>query len=351
MQHLSAFDLDFLAVLESQIEVINCRAAKLTDEDDVAEISKNIYGQADITMYMFKEWLKADNWLLYVAEGTSSGKVIGFLALNITDDETRVTVRSARVAEAKRGMRVYTKLLDYALLHSKTISTRIQSVINVKRMELKVPTNYTVRETFNLVAIRLFLEQGTTQLFDEKIRWDGQIQSRKFCDLYENQSGFREIFPHNNIFINFNLHCTSLQNSRIYLDEHKDVKFFYSTRILLHEFTGTLKHALSVIGPLPEKNTTDKFFTSVDLYGNDFDMFRCHVIKSIEIVSTAAMQHGKTSMVVKFCLHVEERHELAKFIAGGKNFEVSEDLELNIMEVNVKRHPYQYSFSDIPVEE
>ncbi len=85
----------------SNMEGFYCREAAISDQAGLEELSRNIYNVADYTLHMFPQWLDDPNWKLYVAE-VSSGQIVAFLGLCITDSNTRVTVRSARVAKSKR---------------------------------------------------------------------------------------------------------------------------------------------------------------------------------------------------------------------------------------------------------
>lgn len=334
------------------MEDFRCRSAKASDQEDLNEISKNLYSGADNTPYMFKKWLSDENWLLYVAEEKCSEHVIGFLALSISDDRTRVTVRSSRVAETKRGMGVYTLLLDYALLSAQKCCKKLKSVIRIRKIDFKFPETYEIKEKFRLVTVRIDLKHDMKGLCNDAANTQGwNISRRRLSDLYDTQINFRELFPGHNIDVDFTVYDVDLLESRVYIDSRKDLTIFYSSNdSRSKESNGHVKQAFCIVGLCPQEDTTDNFFTPVVLYGNDASMLQSHVSNVIGMVAEAAMNCGKNSFLLKMWIHSHEREDLARFMKEETKLEVLADYEMNVLEADIEKHPFRYCLSDIQGE-
>ena len=64
---------------------VKFRKATAQDYGHIKELSKGIYGNSDTLLYSFLDWLKSDEWYLFVGE-VCEDKPIAFIAVQVTDD-------------------------------------------------------------------------------------------------------------------------------------------------------------------------------------------------------------------------------------------------------------------------
>ncbi len=325
------------------METFLCRAAKSADHEDITEISKSIYNGVDYTSSMFLKWLAdVENWQLYVVEDPSFNKVVAFLALNITDNKTRVTLRSGRVAESMRGQGIYKLLLDYAL---QTVQIRFSEIRTVALLEMdhgKVLPNHSVKEKYDFVTVVFPLAPNTkTVEGDENAREVSELALIKLSKLYENQECVKELIPEMNMTIDFSVHNIDLLESRVFLDSQDHLSFLHSERIVSSEPKCT-KRVLSVVDLSPREDLAGNFVTSVDFYGNDGNMLRSHVMEVLRMVEKVATGLGKNIVVIHMGFHshlleIEERKELLESVMEGRKFEVLDSYTMQYMESDVKK--------------
>eukprot|EP00794_Sanderia_malayensis_P000068 gene68-664_t len=239
---------------------------------------------------MFPVWLSDENWQPFVAEVSSSGDVVGFLALHMLDNKTRVIIRSSRVAEEYRNNGVYSRLLHYSLLTVKEMFSSINAVVVTQLLALKTPEGYEAKHDFEFIAVRcgnrspinechcLLWSNGNTDAQDQPYI---AINHKSFSCLYETKTALmQELFPCNVISIEEAPYNLDLKENREFLDKQK---------LLVASFSEDEDYKVLSIVDLRQRESVNGYNVYyVDLYGNNSAVILQHALKAISMASQQA---------------------------------------------------------------
>eukprot|EP00794_Sanderia_malayensis_P000065 gene65-661_t len=222
---------------------IVCRKANISDQTFIDDMSKGMYSGIDFTPKMFPMWLSDENWQPFVAEVSSSGDVVGFLALHIIDNKTRVVIRSSRVVQEYRNNGVYSRLLHYSLLTVKEMFSSINAVVISQLLAVKTPEGYEAKQDFETALMQ-------------------------------------ELFPRNVVFIEEAPYDLDLKENREFLDKQK---------LLVAGFSEDEDYKVLSIVDLRQRESVNGYNVYyVDLYGNNSAVILQHALKAISMASQQA---------------------------------------------------------------
>eukprot|EP00794_Sanderia_malayensis_P000064 gene64-660_t len=288
---------------------IVCRKANISDQKFLDDMSKGMYGGVDYAPKMFPVWLSDENWQPFVAEVSSSGDVVGFLALHIIDNKTRVIIRSSRVAQQYRNNGVYSRLLHYSLLTVKEMFSSINAVVISQRLTVKTPEGYKLQKRHAYEVVRcgnrspvnechcLLCNSGNTDAQDQSyiVSKRFAINHKSFSCLYETKKALiQELFPRNVVFIEEAPYNLDLKENREFLDKQK---------LLVAGFSEDEDYKVMSIVDLRQRESVDgnKVYY-VDLYGNNSAVILQHALNAIGMASRQA--DGK---VFDICLQMHSK--------------------------------------------
>eukprot|EP00794_Sanderia_malayensis_P017586 gene17586-19339_t len=295
---------------------IICREAKISDQKFIDDLSKGMYSGADYTPKMFSSWLCDENWQPFVAEVSSSGDVVGFLALHIIDNKTKVIIRSSRVAEEYRDKRVYSRLLYYSFVTVKEKFSSINFVVSVQRPGLKTPLGYVVEHDFTFQLIRCGINPSNEST-EPKDQPDDELASlvinrESFSNLYEmKRSMMQELFSGNVVYIGQEMYRLDLKENRTFLDKQNHLVASYSE---------DEDYKVISIVDLFERESIDGYKVYyVDLYGNNSAVILRHALKAI---SMASEQAGGKVFDIYIQMHSKEAEAIFCHFLNRKNYQV-----------------------------
>eukprot|EP00794_Sanderia_malayensis_P000076 gene76-674_t len=300
---------------------IVCRKANISDQKFIDDMSKGIYSGTDYTPKIFQVWLSDENWQPFVAEVSSSGDVIGFLALHIIDNKTRVIIRSSRVAQEYRNNGVYSRLLHYSLLTVKEMFSSISAVVISQQVALKTPEGYKFQKRHAYEVVRcgnrspvnechgLLCNNGNTDAQDQPYI---AINHKSFSCLYETKKALmQELFPRNVVFIEEAPYNLDLKENREFLDKQK---------LLVAGFSEDEDYKVLSIVDLRQRESVNGYNVYyVDLYGNNSAVILQHALKAI---SMASQQADAKVFDIYLQMHSKEAEAIVCHFRNCKNFNV-----------------------------
>eukprot|EP00794_Sanderia_malayensis_P000063 gene63-659_t len=300
---------------------IVCRKANISDQKFIDDMSKGIYSGTDYTPKIFQVWLSDENWQPFVAEVTSSGDVVGFLALHIIDNKTRVIIRSSRVAQQYRNNGVYSRLLHYSLLTVKEMFSSINAVVISQQLALKTPEGYKFQKRHAYEVVRcgnrspvnechcLLCSNGNTDAQDQPYI---AINHKSFSCLYETKTALmQELFPRNVVFIEEAPYDLDLKENREFLDKQK---------LLVAGFSEDEDYKVLSIVDLRQRESVNGYNVYyVDLYGNNSAVILQHALKAI---SMASQQADAKVFDIYLQMHSKEAEAIVCHFRNCKHFNV-----------------------------
>eukprot|EP00794_Sanderia_malayensis_P000120 gene120-731_t len=300
---------------------IVCREANISDQNFIDDMSKGIYSGTDYTPKMFPVWLSDKNWQPFVAEVSSSGDVVGFLALHIIDNKTRVIIRSSRVKEEYRNNRVYSRLLHYSLFTVKEMFNSINAVVISQQVALKTPEAYKFQKRHAYEVVRcgnrspvnechcLLCNTGNTDAQDQSYI---AINHKSFSCLYETKKALmQELFPRNVVFIEEAPYNLDLKENREFLDKQK---------LLVAGFSEDEDYKVLSIVDLRQRESVNGYNVYyVDLYGNNSAVILQHALKAI---SMASQQADAKVFDIYLQMHSKEAEAIVCHFRNCKHFNV-----------------------------
>eukprot|EP00794_Sanderia_malayensis_P006834 gene6834-7602_t len=273
---------------------IICREAKISDLKFIDGLSKGMYSGADYTPNMFPVWLCDENWQTYVAEMSSSGDVVGFLALHVVDNRSKVIIRSSRVAKEHRDKGIYARLLHYSLSDIKEKFSSVKFVMVGQALEVKTPQGYEFKHSFAYELVRcganndnpshvecncnLCIADIDNQLRKHDALTSLSITRESFSSLFETKKQImRELFPRDMVNIEEALYRLDLKENRTFFDNHEH---------MVTNFSGNEDcKVMSIVDLFPRETVDGYNVYCVDLYGNNSAVILQHALKAIRLAS------------------------------------------------------------------
>ena len=293
-----------------------CRVAVLSDQDGVAELSNGVYLDTDFTAKMFSQWVKDERWLPFIAENTS-GRIVGFTALNVTDGGESVVVRSSRVAEEYRGNGIYKQIVNFSLRFAAEKLPGLKFVIRARPAHIRLPAGYDVIKSCLKIIFSCTMKPVSVihapRLLDTSIpRFQKYPLSVKgFASLYNESEGFRALFIGDILTIEGETFSLVNSSNWEYLETRSDLFFFYTSTNMQSSESSEANGVFSVLSLASKETNQGSTYVTLNIFGVDEPMVCYHVLKSMKTV-----KH-----------HVGNNFNLGLFIAPE-----SEDVIANIIQ-------------------
>ena len=291
-----------------------CREAGITDHAGITKLSRGVYDGTDYTPSIFPVWIDDKDWHIYVAE-TLLGEIIGFTALNRTDEGASIVVRSSRVAESYRGKGIYAMLLSSAFASVGTKSPEIKFVLEMRYAKSKPTENSDIVGRIARIVMLCDLRSETSKEILRPMRMNNQQYEQTpntFSSLYDNDSSFRSLFYQNVIIIGDDIMHAGFPDTRQYLDKKEALEF----RFTKSENEEGDELVFSVLNLSSKEDQLGNLVFELNLYGNGMCMMKYHVLQTFN----AIMQHagGNFSIVISF--DIKHQQELMKFFEKELEF-------------------------------
>ena len=255
---------------------VNFRETSNLDLERIRELSKGIYSGADTLVSDFIDWLKSDNWFLFVRE-IHEGKIVAFIAVELTDGRESLNIRSSRVDEDYRGRGIYKALFRYAVVYVRDMCPKVKYIYRIRLADVRVPDGYEIVKKRGLVV--MFCDGMVCKEEVNGNKWKLKYMKwPKFKELYERNEGVSSLFHHEMLEIHCDIFRLNCKANWAVLEERMN------TRILLTECVGRNSGSTAVVSLL----RLGKYFTNegipvtvVNIYGLNKEAVKCHIVKAV----------------------------------------------------------------------
>ena len=304
---------------------ITFREATDKDFGQVKELSKDIYHNTDTLVSDFVGWLKSSKWFQFVGE-TQKGRVIAFIAVELTDGRESLNIRSSRVDKNYRGRGIYKALFRYAIQCVRERFLDIRRIYRLRPAEVRIPDGYDIVKKRCL--IKLFWNRDVETYNEEKDvnPWKVRFVTwPKFKELYESSEAVSKLFVGNCLEIHgdvFNLDCkanwAALENR-------------VNVRIMMTECVDRDGRAESVISFLKlEQSFTNEGtqMVAVNIYGLNKAVVKCHIVKG---VLEATRYVGGVSVLFSFFVEKDIIAECTTALKELFDSDVKFQVEFNLL--------------------
>ena len=269
-----------------------CRVAVLSDQDAVTELSNGVYLDTDFTAKIFPQWVKDERWLPFIAE-TTSGRIVGFTALNVTDGGESVVVRSSRVAEEYRGNGIYKQMVNFSLRFAAEKLSALKFVIRARPAHIRIPAGYDLIKSCSKIIFSCTMKPVSavqvSRLLDTSIPQFERcsLSVKEFARLYNEGhggEGIRALFIGDILTIEGE--TLSLVNSSNweYLETRSDLFFFYTTTNMQSLKSSEARGVFSVLSLASKETNEGSTYVTLNIFGVDAPMVCYHVLKSMKTV-------------------------------------------------------------------
>ena len=307
-----------LFLLENEF---NVREVKYFDLEKVKGITEDPYGGMDYTNSVLKQWLEDDRWYLFCVE-TNARQIIGFTALNITDNETSAVVRSSRIAPDFRGKGIYKAMLSYALVEVKKKFPSLENIFRQRIVDVGIPVGYTRLKLITEITLQCDTKKATSLHHPKNLETFSLFQETRisFKDLanrHKTDEVLRSLYPMNLLTIEGEVFDITEESNIAYLQSRKEIMVSFSKGLSANN---NEKMAVSVLNLEPKQTDEEVPCANFDVQSNDATMAAYHLQKAL--IFFASLVHNAKSP--KFNLNVlfNDKHykEIAEFIVKELDF-------------------------------
>ena len=256
---------------------VKFREATDQDYDHIKELSKGIYENSDTLLYSLLDWLKSEEWYLFVGE-VSEYRPIAFTAIHVTDGMMGLNIRCSRVDKEYRGRGLFKAIVRYAVQYVRERVPNARYVYHIRVADIRVPEGYEVLKETEAVTVVLnartakCIENCVTSSYARSMTWI------EFKALYDSKDAVKDMFYSSTLEIDcdiYNLFC--LANWDV-------VEKRTGIRIMFTEDEGGDGKPEMVISFLRlEKFFTNEgtFMAAMNLYGLKEDALKCHIARGL----------------------------------------------------------------------
>eukprot|EP00112_Aurelia_sp_Birch-Aquarium-sp1_P017571 Seg4085.3 transcript_id=Seg4085.3/GoldUCD/mRNA.D3Y31 product="Histidine N-acetyltransferase" protein_id=Seg4085.3/GoldUCD/D3Y31 len=271
--------------------MIECkyRIAVLSDQEAVTELSNGVYLDTDFTAKIFPQWVNDDRWLPFIAE-TTSGRIVGFTALNITDGGESVIVRSSRIAEEYRGNGIYKQMVNFSLRFAAEKLTGLKFVIRARPAHVRIPAGYDIIRSCSKIIFSCTMEPVSAvhvpRFLDASIPpfQKYPLSVKEFATLKTEDKDFRALFIGDILTIEGETFSLANRSNWEYLETRSDLYFYYTYDMKLSESEET-KGVFSVLSLAPRQTNQGSPYVTLNIFGTGESMVRYHVLQSMKTVT------------------------------------------------------------------
>ena len=298
-----------LFLLENEF---NVREVKCPDLEKVKVITEDPYGGMDYTNSVLKQWLEDDRWYLFCVE-TNARQIIGFTALNITDNKTSAVVRSSRIAHDFRGKGIYKAMLSSALAEVKKKFPALENIFRQRMVDVGIPVGYTRLKLITEIALQCDTEKATSlhhlrkpEIFSHF--QEARISFKDLANRYKTDKVLRSLFPMNLLTIEGEVFDITEESNMDYLQSRKEIVLSFSTGLSANNDE---KMAVSILNREPKQTDEGVPCANFDVQSNDVTLATYHLQSTLNFVASV-MRNGKFNLNVLF--NFQHEKEITEFI-------------------------------------
>ena len=250
-----------------------------TDQDygHIKELSNGIYENSDTLLYSFLDWLKSDEWFLFVCE-VSKYRPIAFTAVQLTDDMMGLNIRCSRVDKEYRGRGFFKAIVRYAVRYVRERVPNARYVYRIRVADARVPDGYEVlKET---VAVTVVLNPSTAKYVENSIvkSYVRSMTWTEFKALYDNNDAVKDMFRSSTLEIDcdiYNLFCLANWET---LEKRTGIRIMVTED---EDGDGKPEFVISFLRLEKFFTTESAFMATMNLYGLKEDSLKCHIARGL----------------------------------------------------------------------
>eukprot|EP00112_Aurelia_sp_Birch-Aquarium-sp1_P026064 Seg900.6 transcript_id=Seg900.6/GoldUCD/mRNA.D3Y31 product="Histidine N-acetyltransferase" protein_id=Seg900.6/GoldUCD/D3Y31 len=291
------------------------REVEFSDLENVKALSEGIYKGTDYTNSVLKQWLEDDKWYPFCVE-TSTGRIIGFTALNIIDGGTSVVERSSRIAHDFRGMGTYKAMFKSALAEVKKKFPTLENVLRERIMEVKIPVGYTSQKLITKIVLEFDTKKATSLQYPTKPKAlfsqfdERMISLKELANCHKRDEVLRSLFPMNLLTIEGEIYDITNESNINHLQSRKEILVLLS-RCLPASSAEAEKTAVSILNLEPKQTNEGVRCANFDVQSNDVTMATYHLQRALDFVS-CLMPNAKFNLNIS--INGKHENDFIKFI-------------------------------------
>ena len=301
------------------------RKAAASDLEGIASISVGINERIDSLVYLFPKWLNDERWHLFIAE-TSSGRLVGFTSMNITDNGRSAIIRASRVDITYRGRGVYRSLLDFTLK-----SIKLPNLNKILQYRRGKTDNYVclAKVTKLTLACNLIAKEHLVSKLQEGAQF---TTWQEFQGLYNQYQLIRNMFPSDYLRVNAELFNLSISMNWEYLKTREELLLLMTRQ---QNVIGDKLAAFSVWDTaIRTTNQGEKYF-GVDIYGSDPPSILDHVLRGMQVVfnrigGTFNVGFWVASENANYCIELFQKFPFCRIVENAPLLFLKRDLLLQV---------------------
>jgi len=229
-------------------------------------------------LYSFLDWLKSDEWYLFVGE-VCEDKPIAFIAVQVTDDMKSLNLRCARVNKQFRGRGLFRALVRYAVQFVREYVTNARYIYRIQEAEVRVPDGYEVLKESDLMTV--VLNGSATKYVRNSDFAETCIRSitwAEFRTLYDSMDEVQDMFYNSLLEIHYDIYDLACVANWDVLERRTGIRIMFT-----EDEDGDGKPELVISFLRLEKCFTneDTFVAVMNLHGLKEDALRCHIAKGL----------------------------------------------------------------------
>ena len=300
---------NFTSVLS--LNEFHVREVEFSDLGKVKALSEGLYKGTDYTNSVLEQWIEDDKWYPFCVE-TSTGKIIGFTALNITDGGKSVVIRSSRIAHAFRGKGTYKAMIHFALADVKKKFPTLENIMRERIMDVKIPAGYTSLKLITKIVLEYDTKKATSLQYLRKQK-DSQFEEtmisfKELASCYKRDEVLRSLFPMNLLTIEGEIYDITKETNIHHLQSRKEILVFLSKSFPARNAG---KMAVSFLNLEPKQTNEGVPCANFDVQSNDVIIATYHLRRALNFVS-CLMLNAKFNLNIS----INGKHEkcFTKFI-------------------------------------
>ena len=306
------------------------RELELPDLDQVKTLSEGIYGGTDYTNSVLKQWLQNKRWYPFCVE-TNTGQIIGFTALNITDNNKNVVIRSSRISRDCRGKGICKAMLDFALAEIKRKFPTLERSTHHIPTEIDASSGCTLQKLITKIVLQCDSERCASLLYPKQPEAifshfeAARMSFKELADRHKTDEALRNLFPANFLTIEGEVFDIREESNIAYLQSREEVVVSFSKGLSANN---DVKMAVSILNLEPKQTDEGVPCATFDVQSNDVTMATFALERALNFV---ANKLGK-NFNLNICINSNQERDIVKFIEKELIFcKLLDSLKLQIL--------------------
>eukprot|EP00112_Aurelia_sp_Birch-Aquarium-sp1_P017570 Seg4085.2 transcript_id=Seg4085.2/GoldUCD/mRNA.D3Y31 product="Histidine N-acetyltransferase" protein_id=Seg4085.2/GoldUCD/D3Y31 len=291
---------------------VNVREMEFSDLGQVKALSQDIYGGTDYTNSVLKQWLEHDRWYPFCVE-TSTAQIIGFTALNITDNKTNVVVRSSRIAHDFRGKGIYKFMVEFALAEIEKKFPSLEQITRHRPTDIDIPVGFKFQKLLTKIVLQCDSKECASLHYSTNPEAllsnfeETRISFKELANRYKTDEVLPSLYPMNLLTIEGEVFDITEESNVNYLQSRKEILVSFSKCL---SASNVEKLAVSILNLEPKQTDEGVPCATFDVQSNDVTMAMYDLRRALNFVSCKI---GK-NFILNICTNSNQEKDIMKFI-------------------------------------